>query len=259
MKIKFGYLCILVLTTLTGCVSYTSLVNFDEYPTIPTSAQAIQNYDPLIIKPGDILHIKVSSEDEVSAEPFQLSTNSNNIPIGGLALLISGYLVDQDGNINFPTLGQVKIGDLSTSEARTKMLELLQPYFNAPPIVSIRLLNFRVNVNGEVANPGTFDIPNERVTILEAITMAGDFTDYASRDSVLIVREAEGQRSFGFVSFNSSEIFNSPYFYLEQNDVIYVRPDRRKVGVVRDPAFRIFTWVSAITGTAALIISISRN
>ena len=167
-------------------------------------------------------------------------------------------MVDSKGYVDFPTLGRVELAGLTMEAAREKMLESLKLYFEIPPIVNIRLLNFRINVNGEVGRPGTYTIPNEKVTIIEALTMAGDFTNYSRRDSILIIREAEGQRTFGYVDLNSAEVFNSPYFYLQQNDVIYVRPSKAKVSLVRDPANRVFTWISAITGLAAFIISVSR-
>ena len=139
-----------------------------------------------------------------------------------------------------------------------KIQESLAPYFNEPLVINIRLLNFRINVNGEVKSPGTFAITNQTISIIEALTLAGDFTDYSRRDSVLIIREADGKRNFGYINFNSSDIFNSPYFYLQQNDVVYVQPERRKLAIIRDPAQRIFTWISAVTGIAAFVITLTR-
>jgi polysaccharide export outer membrane protein len=144
-------------------------------------------------------------------------------------------------------------------EAKAKILTLLDPYFETLPIVNLRLLNFRISVNGEVNGPGTFTIPNERVTIIEAVTMAGDFTSYSRRDSVLIVREADGVRTFGYVDFNSADVFTSPYFYLHQNDVIYIRPEKTKIGTVRDPATRVLPWVTTVVSVTAFIISILRR
>lgn len=243
-----------------NCVSYESLVNYDNAPPLPDLPQKINNYVPIIIQPNDILHIEVSSIDEVAAQPFALN-NTNNMAAAnnGQGLLINGYLVNQEGYVTFPTIGKVQLGGLEIEAAKEKMLTALAPYFEAPPIVKMRLLNFNISVNGEVSSPGTFQIQNERVTIVEAITQAGDFTDYSDRDSILVMRERAGERTFGYVSFESSDIFSSPFFYLQQNDVVYVRPDRRKVAVVNDPANRIFTWVSAITSTTAFIITITRN
>lgn len=258
LLIKVGFTFVL-LSFLSSCVPYTSLVNYDEQPTIPTTPQAISNYQPLLIKPNDILHISItSSEESAVAQPFERSGgNTGAMAANGIALLLSGYLVNPEGYIDFPTLGKIKLDSLSIDQAKIKFSQLLKPYFEVDPIITMRLINFRVSVNGEVKNPGTFDILNERITVIEAISMAGDFTDYARRDSILVIRETKVERTFGYVDFNSSDLFNSPFFYLQQNDVIYIRPERRKIGVVRDPGLRILTWVSALTGTAALIISLT--
>jgi len=173
-------------------------------------------------------------------------------------LLLNGYLVDSRGEIELPTLGKVKLTGLGLEGAKEKIEQLLDPYFEEIPLVTVRLLNFRINVNGEVGRPGIFNIDNQSVTLLEALSLAGDLTDYSERDSILIIREADGQRRFGYVNLNSAEIFNSPYFYLQQNDVVYVRPAKRKLALVRDPATRIFTWISAITGIAAFVITLTR-
>ncbi|MEL6635581.1 MAG: polysaccharide biosynthesis/export family protein [Bacteroidota bacterium] len=257
MKLNYGSWLLGLVLLSSGCVSYESLLNYNQQPAIPTEPQLIANYIPITIQTNDILHIQVSSAEVMANEPFELAGqtgNANNTQ----NLLMNGYLVDLEGRVDFPTLGQVAIGGLTIQEAREHLLQLLEPYFEQAPIVNIRLLNFRVSVNGEVNNPGTFNVLNERLTIVEALTMAGDFTDYSMRDSILIVRESAGERSFGYVDFNSAEIFTSPYFYLQQNDVVYIRPDKRKVGIVRDPATRFFTWISAITGVAAFIITVTR-
>lgn len=254
-----GSVLLFVSIAFSSCVTYDSLLNYNEQPRIPTTPQAIDNYAPLLIKPNDILHITISSsEDNVAAQPFDLNSGGGGgVAANGIALLLSGYLVNTDGYIDFPVLGAIKVDSLTMTQAKEKMLGLLEPYFEIMPVVNIRLINFRVSVNGEVKNPGTFDILNERITVIEAVSMAGDFTDYASRDSILVIRENKGERTFGFVDFQSSDLFNSPFFYLQQNDVIYVRPEQRKVGIVRDPGLRIVTWISAIAGTAALIISLT--
>ncbi len=259
MKLYYCSWLIVVVLLSTGCVSYDSLLNYNRTPTFPVEPQLIANYKPIAIQTNDILHIQVSSSEASATEPFEIGGaaaggNMNNTQ----GLLMNGFLVDSEGRVDFPTLGQVPVGGLTIQEAKEHILKLLEPYFEQQPIVNIRLLNFRVSVNGEVANPGTFSVLNERLTIVEALTMAGDFTDYSMRDSILIVREANGERSFGYVDFNSASLFTSPYFYLQQNDVVYVRPDKRKVGIVRDPATRIFTWISAFTGVAAFILTLTR-
>lgn len=251
---------LLLWSAMSSCVSYDSLVNYDQPPLSEGARQAIDNYRPLVIQPNDILHIRLSSPDEAAAQPFQLvgagpGMNANN----AVGMLLNGFLVNEQGEIAYPTIGRIKVGGLTMAAATEKLLTAVRPYFNEDPIIDIRLLNFTVNVNGEVSQPGSFTIPNERVTALEAIIRAGDLTGYADRDSVMVIREIGGERTFGYLDFNSPEVFASPYFYLQQNDVIYVRPLRRKVLTVQDPVRRALTYVSAATGVAAFIVAISRN
>lgn len=256
------YLLLLgLILTLNSCVSYDSLLSYNESPKVFLEPHEITNFEPIKIQPSDILQIQVSSTDPNAAAPFNLSIsgggsgNGQNARDGGSA---SGFLVNQDGTIDFPTLGAVKVENLSVDETKAEILKLLKPYFTISPIVNVRLANFKVNVTGEVKNPGIFSISNNRVTVIEAITMAGDFTNHSMRDSVLIVREAEGIRSFGYVDFNSAEIFNSPYFYLQQNDMIYIRPERRKTAIIRDPITRATPIVSALTSLVAIIVTVIR-
>ncbi|MEL7427027.1 MAG: polysaccharide biosynthesis/export family protein [Bacteroidota bacterium] len=243
----------------TGCVPYDSLLNYEQAQT-PFAEQMIDNYKPLLIQPNDILHIRLSSANELAIQPFVMQ--GGEVAAGGnnaQGLLINGYLVSAEGTINYPSIGTIKVGGMSMQEAKVFLLDQLKPYFTNEPIVDIRLLNFNVSVNGEVASPGTFTVPNERLTVLEAVTLAGDFTSYSRRDSVMVIRESAGDRTFGYVDFNSPEIFRSPYFYLRQNDVVYVQPLRRKVLTVQDPLTRALTWVSAATGIAAIVFTLTRN
>lgn len=232
-----------------SCVSYGSLVNFNEPPGIPDRPQRIDNYVPVIIQPNDILEIQINSVNPASVEPFKTSVSGepNNV-----------FLVNSRGQITFPTLGKVEVKGLPVEAAADTLLNLLNPYFAQEPIIKVRLTNFRINVNGEVNNPGIFPVGNERVTILDALSMAGDFTSYSRRDSVLVIREQDGIRTFGHLDLNSSRVFHSPYFYLQQNDVVYVRPDKTKANSVRDPATRVLPWISVIASLTLVTVSIIR-
>lgn len=261
MQLKEIAYLLLLLTTVASCVTYDSILNYEQAPNIPTTPQAINNYQPIRIQPNDVLYIKISSLEE-AVQPFELNSSTGNVGAAAnnpQALLINGYLVNQEGYIDFPTLGRLPIGGLTIEELKSMMLDRLDRYFETPPIINIRLLNFNVNINGEVSAPGAINVPTERITIVEAITLAGDFTDFSRRDSILIVRESGGERSFGYVDFNSPKIFESPYFYLQQNDVVYVQPLERKTVTIRDPIARYFTWISAGTGLAVFILTITNR
>ena len=257
MKHVICYLSLIVIFLINSCASHEDLVSFNEGVRFPQRPIPINNSKPIRIQPNDILHIVVFSIDPLAAQPF------NTTPTGGSvggnfnrdALQLNGYLVDQEGFIDFPVLGKIKLGGLDFKEAKGILLQNLGNYLK-DPVVNLRILNFRVNVLGEVSRPGVYSITNDRLTIIEALSWAGDLTQYGRRDSILLSREIDGQRSFGYVNLNDRNIFESPYFYLQQNDVIYVQPNTTKVNVVRDPAQRVLPWVSALTGVAAFIISI---
>lgn len=239
------FLFFLPVFLLTSCVQYRDLLSYNEAPRFPTEPQEITNFEPMVIQSNDILQIGVSSIMPEAAAPFN--------GVSG-----NGYLVDTEGNVTLPTVGNIEVGNLTLEAAKRKVQIKLKPYFSDPPIVNIRLQNFKINVNGEVGSPTTFTIDNDRITIIEAITRAGDFTPYSRRDSILIIREFNNERTFGYIDFTSPEVFDSPYFYLRQNDVVYVRPQKTKVTTVRDPITRALPYVSIATGLAALIITVSR-
>jgi len=214
----------------------------------------ITNFKPLTIQSSDILRIRVSSLNATAVAPFSMSSSANKEGGG-----FDEYLVNSEGDISFPTIGKISVIGLQIEEVKAKILEKLMPFFEQEPIIQVRLANFRVNVNGEVRGPGSFTVYNERLTIIEAISLAGDFTSYSQRDSILIIREQNGERNFGYVNFNSSEIFSSPYFYLQQNDVVYVRPRKTKVNSIRDPASRFLPWISAGVSVTLLVFTLSRS
>ncbi|MEO6722085.1 MAG: polysaccharide biosynthesis/export family protein [Ferruginibacter sp.] len=138
-----------------------------------------------------------------------------------------GYLVEADGNIKMPYIGKVKAEGLTRMELENALTDLFKDY-TKNPVVNVRFLNYNFSVMGEVNNRGRFNMPNERTTILEAISMAGDLTDLGKRDNVLVVREVNGERNFARVNLLSKDLFKSPYYYLKTNDVVYVEPVKAK-------------------------------
>ena len=212
---------------LASCASSEKIVYFQEVEGLQLN-DTLVNFEPAI-QVGDLLAINVSAIDAEAAIPFNLyetpivsgSGNfSNASPIS--------YLVNADGNINFPVIGKLKVAGLTTKETDEKLSKILSAYIKNP-IVIIRLINFKVTVMGEVQRPGTYTITNERVSILEAISLANDLTIHGKRKTVLLIREQNGKRVFVNIDLTSKELFNSPYFYLSQNDVIYVAPNKTKV------------------------------
>ncbi|MBS1916840.1 MAG: polysaccharide biosynthesis/export family protein [Bacteroidetes bacterium] len=213
-----------------------------------------------VIQKNDLLSITVSSDNpEASAifnTPNQTSYTSSII-VAENAVTISGYLVNSDGDIQFPVLGTVHVAG-STKKQVTNMItqQLLDRKLLIDPIVSIRYLNFKVSVLGEVARPGVINIPNEKVTILEALGLAGDLTIYGKRDNVLLIREKEnGDKIIKRINLGSEEILSSPYYYLKSNDVIYVEPNKNKIASV---SRTVVLLPVILSGISLLIIAAQR-
>lgn len=246
-------LALLMVSFLGSCVSYNDLVSFTAPPGMPDQAQQIDNFEAVRVQPNDILRIRISGADPLSMQPFLHGATGEEQSVG-----TSDFLVNSRGEINFPTLGKIQVRNMETEVIGDTILARMAPYFAKLPIVDVALTNFKVNVNGEVGNPGIFAVQNERVTILDALTLAGDFTSYSRRDSILIIRERDGLRTFGYIDLNSAEAFRSPYFYLKQNDVVYVRPQKTKTNSVRDPSSRFLPWVSVIASLTVVVVSIAR-
>lgn len=242
--------------SICSCVSYEELINFNETTRIPLEPTRIENYKPILIQAHDIIQIRISSTSLSAITPFTLAGSGND---EGPSVGYDEYIVNNQGFIDFPTLGRIQVSGLEVEVVKAQIAEKLSDFFQVSPIVEVRMTNFKVIVNGEVGSPGIFTVNNNKLSIIEAITLAGDFTDFSNRDSILIIREENGFRSFGYISFNSAEVFLSPYFYLQQNDVIYVKPSKAKLATVRDPATKILPWVSAAVSVILLLLALGRN
>lgn len=216
----------LLLVLLCSC-SAKKITYFQDIDAMQNKALEV-NYEA-IIKKDDLLGIVVSSSDPQAALPFNLPTvayQSGSVSLSpGQSL--QGYLVDSDGNIDFPVVGSVHVAGLTRQQLVNTLKEKLATYLT-DPIVTIKYLNFKVTVLGEVTRPGSFNIPNERITLLEALGMAGDLTVYGRRHNVLVIREENGQQNYYRVNMNTKEVFTSPVYYLQQNDVVYVEPNKAK-------------------------------
>lgn len=216
----------LILVTLVSCTSPSKMVYLSSTGKLDANVKF-----ETTLQPDDQLLIIVSSENAEAASPYNLKTvafqgNSENI----LAQERNqAYVVDQDGNIEFPMLGTIKVGGLTRIEATNKIKDLLKNGHLSDPIVNVRLLNFKVSVLGEVANPGVFPISGERVTLVEALALAGDLTIYGKRNSILLIREKNGVKTYEKIDITKTDFINSPNYYLTQNDVVYVEPNKTRV------------------------------
>lgn len=220
----------LVVVSLSSCVNYKKALYFNDLSEgiIKTSNTAPAS----LIQNNDILSISVSSLNPEASAIFNTPNNSttNAIVSGGGSMQSIGYLVKGDGNIQFPILGEIKASGLTKEQLEQNIKQtLVNKKLLIDPIVTIRYLNFRVTVLGEVGKPSVINVPSERISLLEAIGLAGDLTIYAKRDNVLLIREETGQKITKRLNLNSSELFTSSYYYLKSNDVIYVEPGKAKV------------------------------
>lgn len=244
-------------TVLLFAICFSSCVNTREatYFNDLGNEQFEEEYDNLepVLRENDILSISVSSLNQEAAEIFNSAnlTATQTSSSTGTTTQASGYLIDQDGNIRFPLLGTIKAAGKTKKELREEITgQLLDKKLLLGPIVDVRYLNYRVSVLGEVRNPSVLTIPNEKVTILEALGLAGDLTIYAKRDNVLLIRTEDGVKKTHRIDLTTDEIFTSPFYFLKSNDVVYVQPNKSKVATTNSA----IQWLPVIMSATSLII-----
>lgn len=250
---------LLVITILgilfTSCASREKLAYYQNIREFKDKEE--NGYNP-VLKPDDLLLIFVSSPDPEVAAPFNLGTFTiaGNASAGlssenaGGQIRYQTYLIDSNGFIQFPIIGSIKVGALSREAALETLKNSLKKYIQEP-IVNLRILNFKVTVQGEVVRPGTFNIFTERVTLPEAISMAGDMTIYGKRDNVLVIREIEGKKTYNFVDMTKTDFINSPFYYLSQNDLVVVEPNKTRIN-----ASAVGPNVSVILTSVSLLLTV---
>lgn len=219
----------------------------------------IEHNNPTIV-PSDLLIITVSSFDMEAVLPFNLLMPARNMEqqtgANSRNRDMQGYLVSAEGTIEFPVLGTMEVAGLTRSELIKKLKEDISKYVK-DPIVNVTISNYKVTVLGEVNQPGTFTIPDERITLLEAIGRAGDLTIYGKRENILILREKDGVKEYKKIDITKSEFLDSDYYYLKQNDVVYVEPNNAQVNAAaynRNSS----VYISIASVLISLILLISR-
>lgn len=252
MKIKIcpaflKYFSLLILAVMvSSCVPRERIVYFQgDLETV----NKVESYTAKI-QPDDLLEIMVYGRDMVATKIFNQEANIQQQEG-------QTYLVDEEGDIEFPVLGKVKLGGLTRGEAIQYMKGLLSKEI-VDPGVSIKIRNYRITVLGEVSNPGTFPLENEKVTILEALGMAGDLTINGVRENVLVVREEGGQRNYYRVDLTKNEVFNSPVYYLAQNDVVYVEPNQNKINTSSNTIRNVSFGISLASFLITIVTLITR-
>ncbi|RVU00720.1 sugar transporter [Mucilaginibacter limnophilus] len=248
--------CFAVLVLLSSCGVKRNLVYLSDLNDTAKYTWQIKNHLEPRIQPGDNLAITVSNVDQESSNLFNKGVLPAANPVSNGTIMQSvelpEYLVDKDGNINFPAIGKISVAGLTIEEAVLRLTQTLSKSVKNP-IVEIKFTNFKVTVIGEVNRPGVFNIPNSRVNVLEALGLAGDMTQYGKRENVIVVHEENCKRSLTHLNLNSSDMLQSPSFYLQQNDVVYVAPDKLKERQARTDTRSLSIVVAAATVITVII------
>lgn len=249
MKICTCFSMLASLLFLGSCNNYRKVIYFQDLDRTTVRTEDISNYSPLLIQTEDILSISVSSMNPEASAVFSFSSSSS----GGSGSGGSEYLVDHKGMIHFPLLGSIKVTGYTTAALRDEIQKKLLFYLKEP-IVNIRVVNFKVSVIGDVSSPGVYQIMNEKITIPEVLAMAGDLNVTARRNNIILIREQNGTRKYVPVDLTKN-LFKSQYYYLKNNDLIYVQPDRSKVSSGASKSVSILMTAISI---ATLVLQITR-
>lgn len=266
-KIKFNSLVcfiglLLIGFSFSGCLTYKQIVNFQDGDDLEEGkVDSIKNLVQVIIKPDDILSINISSYNMEEANRFnivsmQVLTQASNYSGSGVKDPI-GYRVDANGRIDMPVLGSVYVKDLTVEKVRDLVHQKVgETGYLKNYSVEVRYLTFKVTILGEVNNPGTYTINNTKLNVLEALGLANDVTIYSNRDNILVIREKDGERQYARLDMKTKKIFESPYYYLQPNDVLYVEPHKSRILATPDPVTRYATTLIAVATLVTLIVSL---
>lgn len=238
-------LCLFSCATKKQIVYFQGVEELDQKPIKET-------FEP-VIEPNDILFITVSALDNDVTKPFQrLNPEAGSPVVNNIEL--QGYLVDSKGNINFPVLGKIPVMGKSRGTIEEDIKSKLS-LFVKNVVVDVRIINFKITVMGEVKNPGVYKIQNERITLPEAIALAGDFTEFGDRREVTVIRTENEVRKVTRIDFTATDFFSSPYYFLKQNDLVYIEPSQKgvkKTGFIPDvPA--VLSLVTIVLSTVILL------
>lgn len=218
---------------LSSCNTSKNILYFQDIAV--NRPEAIVGEKDITVQSKDQISIVVSSKDPQLAALFNLTkvqyrVGSDNLQ-GNSSGEVSGYTLDDNGNIDFPVLGTLHVADMTKSQIATLVKKkLIEENLVKDPVVTVEFMNLYFSVLGEVKSPGKYSISKDQISLLEAISMAGDLTIYGKRDAIFVIREENGERVTHWVDIRSKDIFKSPVYYLKQNDVVYVQPNKVRAG-----------------------------
>lgn len=231
----------------SACQSYKKVPYLQDAEILKQANTQVAPMQDAKLMPGDEISILVSTSDPVVSQPFNAQGNT--------------FLLDNEGNINYPVLGKLSMSGLTSREAENLITERLKSYVKERPTVVVRMSGFKVSVLGEVASPGVYPVVNEQINVLEALAMAGDLTIYGVRDNVKLIREdQDGRKQFVTLNLNDADLLLSPYYRLQQNDILYVTPNKVKAqgaGIGQSTTLWI-SGFSVLVSIASLLVNILR-
>jgi len=253
---RLNCLILLITVFLVSCETTKKVAYFQDISADPQSqlSNTAKFTDP-IIQSDDILSISIFTTDPTTNMVVnQVGSQAISSSVGSVSSLgatppTSGFLVDKNGEIDLSVVGKVKVTGLTTFQARELIKQKAEIVYTSPN-VQVRFANFKVTILGEVARPASYVIPNEKVSVLDALGLAGDLTIFGRRENVTLIRDNNGKKEFARLDLNSKEIFNSPYYYLRQNDVLYIEPNKGKAASLNQARTQTF----AIIGSALSVL-----
>lgn len=251
-KISRAFLLLSVSISVLSCATKDEVVYFDNSQSLE-GKENLLDYEPKIER-NDVLRINVSSSsvNQEIVAPFQMNSQGQGSGGGGGGqnLSLTGYLVSPNGTINFPVLGTLEVEGLTRTAIQEKLEEQIAEYVR-DPVVDVRIVNFSVTILGEIGSPGRVQITDGRVTMPELLAMSGDITYNGKRENIKIIREVNGVKTVGYIDMTESDLFDSPFYYLKQNDLVYVEPTYR---TVKSAGF--FSSYQGIVSVGTTIISL---
>ena len=264
-KLLIPFVLMTIVLLLDACSSAKQVAYFQNIDS--TSLTASKGLYDARIMPKDLLTITVVTSDPSTSKPFNLSiqnTLGTDGRLGSTTGSLLQYLVNNDGDIDFPVVGTVHVAGLTKDQCEDLIKSKVKPYLaeSENPVVTVSMSSYRVTVAGEVTSPKVVPVSTEKMSVLEALAQAGDLTIYGRRDNVLLIREnADGQKEAHRLNLNDANIINSPYYYVQQNDYFYVEPNsvKAKNSAIGQSTTLWFSFVSILTSVAALVVNIVRN
>ncbi len=249
-----AFFCLLLLGLLVfnSCASRKDVAYLQDIDNKNVQETTI-NYE-IKLHPDDLLSIIVSAENPEVTIPFNLPQIQSNYNTDNSQSGIKTYLIDKEGFIYFPILGKIHLADLTRIEANKKLVDMVAVHIKNP-IVNIKILNYKVSVLGEVNRPGSFTVGSERITILEALSLAGDLTIFGRRNNIILIREKDGKKSYNRIDLTNADFVESPFYYLTQNDMIIVEPNKTKINAsVFGPNISTTISIIGVLTTIAVLI-----